>query len=121
MATLADGVLVGHLAFVIFAVLGGFLVFRWRGVAWLHVPAVAWAALVELAGWICPLTPLENWLRAEHGSGAYHGGFVEHYLLPILYPAELTRELQIVLGALVLLINFGVYGWLIHRVTRSVG
>ena len=118
---LADIVLVGHLAFVVFAVLGGFLVFRWRRVVWLHVPAVAWAVLVELAGWICPLTPLENWLRVEHGTGAYHGGFVEHYFLPILYPAELTRELQIVLGALVLLINFSIYGWLIRRVTSSVG
>lgn len=120
MARLADFVLVGHLVFVVFAVLGGVLVFRWRRIAWLHIPAVVWSALVEFAGWVCPLTPLENWLRAEHGSGVYHTGFVERYILPIIYPAELTRELQIVLGGLVLLINFGVYGWIIYRARRSV-
>ncbi len=115
--TLADLVVVVHLAFVIFAVAGALLVLRWRRLAWVHIPAVIWAALIEFAGWICPLTPLENHLRALAGGGGYRGGFVEHYILPVLYPGALTRRVQIVLGLLVLAINAGVYGWLLfhHR------
>ena len=76
----------------------------------MHLPVVAWAALIEFAGWVCPLTPLENWLRMRGGATGYHGGFVEHYIIPILYPGQLTRSVQIVLGGLVLLINAGIYG-----------
>lgn len=112
---LADGVLVLHLGFVVFVVLGGLLVLRWRRVAWVHLPAAGWGALIELAGWICPLTPLENRLRHLGGEAGYGGGFVEHYLLPVLYPGGLTRETQITLGLLVLAINAVVYGILLAR------
>jgi hypothetical protein len=115
----ADLVIVAHLAFVLFAVFGGLLVLRWKRWAWLHVPAVLWAALIEFAGWVCPLTPLENWLRARGGGIVYQSGFVEHYILPLLYPAVLTRRLQIALGLFVLGINLGIYGWLVHRMTKA--
>ena len=115
---LADLVLVAHFAFVVFAVVGALLVLRWRWVVWLHLPAVVWAALIEFAGWICPLTPLENWLRELSGSAGYESGFVEHYILPVLYPGGLTREVQIVLGLLVLAVNIGIYGWLLRRLAQ---
>ena len=120
---LADLVVVVHFAFVIFAVAGGFLVLRWRWVAWVHLPVVAWAALIEFAGWVCPLTPLENWLRMRGGAMGYHGGFVEHYIIPILYPGQLTRSLQVALGALVLLINAGIYSvtWNMTRLGKTKG
>jgi hypothetical protein len=112
---LADIVVLVHAAFVFFAVFGGFLVLRWRRLAWLHIPAVLWAALVEMAGWICPLTPLENLLRHRAGKVIYHSDFIEHYLMPVLYPAALTRELQMALGLAVLFINVSVYVWLWRR------
>jgi hypothetical protein len=112
---LADIVVLVHAAFVLFAVFGGFLVLRWRRLAWLHIPAVLWAALVEMAGWICPLTPLENLLRHCAGKVIYHSDFIEHYLMPVLYPAALTRELQMALGLAVLFINVSVYVWVWHR------
>jgi len=114
----ADLVVVVHLAFVLFAVLGAFLVLRWKRCAWIHVPCVLWAALIEFAGWVCPLTPLENWLRERAGAIAYQSGFVEHYILPLLYPAVLTRPLQIVLGLFVLGVNLGIYGWVLYRVLK---
>lgn len=107
---LVDIVVVVHLAFVVFVVAGGLLVWRWPRLAWLHVPAAVWGALIEFAGWICPLTPLENRLRRLGGEAGYEGGFVETYVLAILYPSGLTRTHQIVLGALVLAVNFAVYG-----------
>jgi hypothetical protein len=116
---LANVVVVMHAAFVVFAVLGGFLVLRWRRVAWLHIPAVFWAALVELAGWVCPLTPLENWLRRRAGSMIYHSDFIEHYIMPALYPDALTRELQLALGLAVLLINVSVYVWIWRRLKNA--
>ncbi len=115
---LADLVLVAHFAFVVFAVVGALLVLRWRWVVWLHLPAVVWAALISFAGWICPLTPLENSLRELGGSAGYESGFVEHYILPVLYPGGLTREVQIVLGLLVLAVNMGIYGWLLRRLAQ---
>ena len=115
----ADIVIVIHLAFVLFAVFGGLLVLRWKRWACLHVPTVLWAALIEFAGWACPLTPLENWLRERGGAIAYRSGFVEHYILPLLYPAVLTRRLQIVLGLFVLGINLGIYGWVLFRVLKA--
>lgn len=111
----ADAVIALHLAFILFAVLGGVLVGRWPRLAWLHLPAFCWAAAIEFWGWICPLTPLENWLRERGGAGGYETGFIEHYLLPLIYPAALTREVQIVLGLLVVAINLSLYGWLLHR------
>jgi hypothetical protein len=115
---LAD-VLVGiHFLFVIFVVTGGFLAWRWPRVAWVHVPVAVWGALIELAGWICPLTPLENQLRRAAGQAGYPGGFVEHYVIPIVYPGALTREIQLALGAAVILINVVAYGRLVWRRQR---
>ena len=114
----ADIVVVTHALFVVFVVLGGLLVLRWPRLAWLHLPAAAWGAMIEFGGWICPLTPLEKWLRVRAGEAAYKGGFIEHYMLPILYPPGLTREIQIVLGLIVLAINLAVYVYLLHRRVR---
>lgn len=86
---------------------------------WLHLPAALWGALIEFAGWVCPLTPLENWLRLQGGEATYSGGFVEHYILPILYPARLTRELQIILGMLVVLINALAYYFLFKKKVKK--
>ena len=116
---LSDLVVVVHGAFVLFAVAGGVVVLKRPRVAWLHVPAALWAALIEFGGWICPLTPLENALRARAGETAYAGGFVQHYLLRALYPTGLTRGVQFVLGAAVLAINLGAYGVLVGRRGRG--
>ncbi len=116
---MADAVVVFHLLFVAFAVAGGLLVLRWRWVAWVHIPVATWAAAIEFSGGVCPLTPLENWLRVRGGDLAYSSDFIERYVLPLLYPGELTREMQIGFGAIVLLLNFGVYGWVLHRQYRS--
>jgi hypothetical protein len=105
----ADFVLILHLAYILFVVGGGLLLFKWREIAWVHIPAVLWAAVVECAGWICPLTPLENWLRLKGGGTGYQGDFLQHYLVPILYPDNLTREMQLVLGILVLTLNMLMY------------
>lgn len=115
----ADLVVVTHLVFVLFAVLGAFLVLSWKRCAWIHIPAVVWAALIEFAGWVCPLTPLENWLREKGGSIVYRSGFIEHYIIPLLYPCMLTRSLQIALGLFVLSINLGIYGWVLYRIAKS--
>ncbi len=107
---LADAVLLLHLCFILFVVLGGVLVLRWPRVAWAHLPAAAWGVLVEVAGWICPLTPLEIALRRVAGRAAYETSFVQQYLVPLIYPSSLTRDTQMVLGGIVLAINVGVYG-----------
>jgi hypothetical protein len=112
---LADATVAVHLAFVGFVLLGGLLALRRPRVAWLHLPAVSWAAWVEFTGSVCPLTPLENWLREQGGGAAYGSGFVEHYLVPILYPASLSRELQWGLGSVVLVLNALVYTAVIWR------
>ena len=112
---LADLVVCVHLAFATFVVAGGLLVWRWRPAAWAHVPAAIWGAAIEFGGWICPLTDLENWLRTRAGVAAYRGDFVTHYLMPILYPASLTREVQIVLGTIVVVVNLAAYGWAFSR------
>jgi len=102
---LADLVVVAHAGFVVFVVLGGLLALRWPWTMWLHLPAVAWGALVEIAGWPCPLTPLEQRLRGE----GYDGGFVDRYCLPVLYPENLTRPVQVTLGLLVVAVNIAIY------------
>ena len=112
----ADLVVILHLAFVAFALFGGLLALWRRRVVWVHLPAVLWAAAVEFGGWICPLTPLETWLRMQGGEGGYNSDFIEHYILPLLYPAGLTREEQIALGAVVLAVNLAIYGWVWRRV-----
>ena len=113
----ADAVLAAHLAFVLFVVCGGLLVLRRPGWAWVHIPAVVWAAFVEFSGWICPLTPLEVAFRRSAGEAGYGGDFVEHYLLALIYPSGLTRELQMLIGAAVLLVNVAVY-WVLWRRRR---
>ena len=104
-----------HFLFVLFVVLGGLLVLRWPWVAYLHLPAAVWGALIEFGGWVCPLTPLEQSLRRSAGDAGYSGGFIEHYILPLLYPSALTRHLQILLGVLVLALNLAIYGLLLRR------
>ena len=106
---LADATVVLHLAFVLFVIAGGLLVLRWPRVAWVHIPAAAWGVWVEFAGWICPLTPMENWLRRQGGQTGYTATFVDQYLIPILYPAALTRDIQWALGSFVVAINVCVY------------
>lgn len=115
---LADLVLVVHLLFIVFVVAGGFAAVRWPRLAWAHLPCLAWGALIEFAGWICPLTPLENDLRIASGEAGYSGGFIERYLLPIIYPGALNREIQIGLGVSVLALNALAYAWLIARLRR---
>ena len=112
----ADAVLLVHFAFVAFVVLGGLLLLRWPALAWIHLPAVAWAAIVELAGWVCPLTPLEVTLRQAAGVSGYSGDFLEHYIVALLYPEGLTRTLQVSLGAFVILINVFLYSVVLRRV-----
>jgi hypothetical protein len=116
---LAEFVVGFHLGFVLFVVLGGLLVLRWPRLAWLHLPAAVWGALIEFAGWVCPLTPLENRLRRASGTAEYAGGFVEHYLLPVLYPVGLTRGVQYILGACVVVVNAAVYWWVFRRSRQS--
>jgi hypothetical protein len=116
---LADLVVGLHVGFVLFVVLGGLLVLRWPRLAWLHLPAAVWGALIEFAGWICPLTPLENYFRRASGTAEYAGGFVEHYLMPVLYPVGLTRGVQYLLGATVVLVNAAVYWRVFRRVRRD--
>lgn len=105
----ADIVIAVHVGFVLFVVLGGLLVLRWPRIAWLHIPAAGWGVAVEFADWICPLTPIENRLRERAGLAAYRGDFIEQYVLPLLYPARLTRGTQLLLGAVALAINVVVY------------
>ena len=114
---LADLVLVAHLAFVAFVALGGFLVWRWRRLAWIHVPVALWGMAISYVGFTCPLTPPENWLRKLGGQAGYQGGFIEHYVTAALYPAGLTREAQLVLGTAVLVLNLVVY-WRVIAVSR---
>jgi hypothetical protein len=116
---LADAVVGLHGLFVVFVVMGGLLLVRWPALVWAHLPAAVWGALIEFAGWICPLTPLEKSLRARAGEVGYPGGFIEHYLLPVLYPAALTREVQLALGALVVGLNIAIYWWVFgQRLSR---
>ncbi|MGD8652343.1 MAG: DUF2784 domain-containing protein [Desulfobacterales bacterium] len=118
---LADIVLGIHFIFVLFATLGALLVICWPKIAWGHIPAVVWAAWIEFSGRICPLTPLENELRMQGGGAGYTGDFVGHYLLGLIYPDGLTRQVQIILGALVLGINLVLYGYVFFWRKRKAG
>ena len=115
----ADLVLVVHLAFVLFVVLGGLLALRWPRVAWVHVPIALYGAMIEFVGFVCPLTPLEIWLRRRGGEAGYEGGFIEHYITAAIYPSGLTREIQLALGAAVLVLNGIVYFFWWRRRRRS--
>jgi hypothetical protein len=118
-SVLADLVLLVHLAFLLFVAVGGFAVLRRPGLAWIHLPAVAWGVLIEYAGWICPLTPLEVWLRRRGGGAGYEGGFIEHYVTAFLYPEGLTRAWQVALGTLALLVNAAIYWRTLEKRRRA--
>jgi hypothetical protein len=111
----ADLLVALHFAFVLFVLLGALLVVRWPKLVYLHLPAAIWGIWIEFSGRICPLTPLENALRRRAGESGYSGGFIEHYVLPVLYPSGLTRGLQLALGLVVIAINVGIYGYLLLR------
>ena len=111
----ADAVLLLHLGFIVFVLLGGLLALRWRRAPLLHLPAVAWGVYIELSGGLCPLTPLENRLRVLAGQAGFEGGFIEHYLLPLIYPADLTRDTQFVLAGVVVIVNLLAYGIVLRR------
>lgn len=115
---LADFVLLLHFAFIIFVIFGGLLALKNVKWAWLHVPVAVWGALVEFTGWICPLTPLENWLYFKAGAGTYEERFIAHYLLPLIYPTELTRNMQIILGSGVVLISLLTYSLVLYKRAR---
>lgn len=114
----ADLVVGVHAAFVVFVVLGALLVVRWPRLVWVHVPAAAWGVFTEFLGWTCPLTPAENYLRHRGGSSTYQGEFIEHYVLPLLYPARLTRHRQIWLGGFAIIINVLLY-WHVRMGSRA--
>lgn len=115
----ADVLVLLHLAFIVFVIAGGFLAWRWRWVAWAHVPCALWGAAIELMGWVCPLTPLEVALRRQAGQAGYEGGFIEHYILPIVYPGGLTPAIQIVLG--LLLVGLNAFAYAVYFRTRRRG
>jgi len=112
---LADLVVLAHFGFIVFVLLGGLLAFRCRWIPWLHIPAVAWGGFIELTGRICPLTPLENSLRRAGGLNEYSQSFIERYIVPVVYPAELAPEVQIVMGLLLIGLNIMIYGYLAWR------
>ena len=111
----ADIIVVIHLLFILFVIFGGILVYYKKWVIWLHLPAVIWGIFIEISGWICPLTPLENYFRFRANEIEYQESFIEHYLIPIIYPQGLTRDVQIILGVLVILMNGIIYAKLIIK------
>ena len=115
---LADAVVLFHGAFVAFVLLGGFLALRWPRLRWIHFPAAVWGVLIEYAGWVCPLTPLENLLRERAGEAGYAGGFVEHHVLPVLYPGDLPSSARWVLGTIALAVNVVAYALMWRRTRR---
>lgn len=116
---LADITVILHLVFILFVILGGLLALKWRRMAWVHIPAAIWGALIEFMGWICPLTPLENQLRRLAGESGYTRDFIGQYLLPLIYPGELTRELQLLLGVGVIVINVLIYFFVIRQAIKQ--
>lgn len=116
---LADIVLVAHFAFVVFVLAGGLLLLRWPRLVWMHLPAVAWVVFIEVAGWVCPLTPLENYFRALAGGNVYQGDFIGRYLLPLIYPASLTPTIQLILAGVVIVFNLTIYTVIIRVRKRA--
>ncbi len=115
-AAVANLLVIVHFLFVLFVILGGLLLFRWPGIAFVHLPAAAWGVMIEFNNWICPLTPVEQSMRRAAGEEGYTGGFIDHYIYPLIYPEGLTPEIQWVLGAIVLLMNAVIYGsWWLRR------
>jgi hypothetical protein len=118
---LANLILLAHLTFIVFVALGGVVVLRWPRLAWLHLPCVVWGVMVELLGWVCPLTPWENHFRRLAGQAGYEGDFIQHYLLAAIYPDGLTRNVQIMLGLALVVINLAFYGLLLCRARSRAG
>jgi len=116
---LATLVVLAHFAFILFVMFGGLLALRWRWVPWAHIPCFLWGAGIEVVGGICPLTPLENRLREAAGESQYAGTFIEHYILPVVYPAGLTRTVQLVLAVSLVALNVAIYAWVIRRRRRE--
>lgn len=117
---LADFIVLLHFLFILFVLFGGFLLFWSKRILWIHLPAVLWAAIIEFSGWICPLTPLENLFRQRGGTPAYSTGFIDHYIMPIIYPSFLTRKMQIVLGAVVIGVNAIVYWVVFYKKNKKI-
>jgi len=115
----ADFLVLVHLLFIMFVILGGLLTLKKKWFFYLHIPAVIWAALIEFKGWICPLTPWENQLRQAGGEAGYTGGFIEHYIIPIIYHDKLTVELQIIFGVAVIAINIVIYSLVFNHFFKS--
>ncbi|MGF1759360.1 DUF2784 domain-containing protein [Photobacterium sagamiensis] len=118
---LADLVVIVHLLFIIFALLGGLLAIVRSYLVFVHLPAVIWVFVISFKGWICPLTPLENQLRNAAGSEGYTGGFIEHYIIPIIYPSALNFNLQIVFGLVAVVINIGIYSFVYYKLMTRQG
>lgn len=118
---LGDMVVLLHLTFILFVLLGGLLALRNKRYVWIHIPAVLWGVGIAFTGSICPLTPLENWLRNQGGEAVYAGGFIEHYIGMLIYPDALTRRFQLMLGTLALIINIVIYAWIFALRLRLSG
>ena len=116
---LADAVVILHFAFIVFVVLGALTAYRWPRMAWAHIPCAFWGAWIEITGGICPLTPIGVRFRRMGGAEGYAGGFIEHYLVPIIYPSGLTRADQLLLAGLVVAVNLGAYGFLFWRRVKA--
>lgn len=116
---LADIVLLAHLAFIVFVLGGGLLLLRWPRLVWLHLPALIWGVFVEVNGWVCPLTPLENYFRELAGGDMYRGDFIAQYLLPLIYPAGLTPAIQQMLAGVVIVINIIIYTVIVRARRRA--
>jgi hypothetical protein len=115
---LADAVLLLHFLFILFAIFGGLLILSNKKMAWLHVPVVLWSSIVNLAGWTCPLTPIENYFRSAAGLAGYQGGFVEHYIGQLVYPAGMPRKLELIAAVSIIAWNFVVYAFLVWKLRR---
>jgi hypothetical protein len=116
---LAEIVIVLHFLFIVFVATGALLVLKWRRLIYVHLAAALWGAMIMFTGWICPLTPLENRFRRAAGESGYSGGFIEHYLIQVIYPSGLTREIQIGIGIGVIFINMILYGIVLYKTVRE--
>lgn len=116
---LATLVVLGHFAFILFVMFGGLLALRWHRAPWVHIPCFVWGGYIEVSGGICPLTPLENRLRRAAGGSEYVGSFIEHYILPVMYPPGLSRAVQLTLAVGLVLLNVAIYTWVVRRRRRA--
>jgi hypothetical protein len=116
---LSDFIVIAHFLYILFVITGALIALRWKKIIWLHIPAVIWGATVEYTGWICPLTPWETRFRMLAGEEVYHGDFIGNYILPVIYPEEVTRNIQIVLGTIVIIVNIMLYGIIINRSVKG--